>query len=207
MELGFHKFPSGKRYAYVMQDGRPVFLRNIIFLTRGENIVLVREWGAPSDMHVWESPKGQMEWSEFAWAGIRAGSKQSQALVMKCMKKAMLREMVEEAKVMPSEIKHMRPLPLQYEQEWLNCDLKNSKFLYQFWTAELSSLSPAQKRMKTLVDNPDWKGILPADLTEKDAVKWWKPADGWDHIRNGFSKKMMQQYFEFRMSQQSTDGI
>lgn len=207
MELGFHTFPSGKRYAYMIKDGKHVFIRNIIFLTRGENIVLVREWGAPSDMHVWESPKGQMEWSEFASSGIRAGSKQSHAVMMKCMKKAMLREMVEEAKVMPSEIKHMLPLPLQYEQEWLKCDLKNSKFLYQFWTAELASLSPAQNRMKTLVDNPDWKGILPADLTEKDAVKWWKPADGWSHIRNGFSKKMMKQYFDFRMSQQSTDGV
>jgi hypothetical protein len=207
MELGFHRFPSGKQYAFMLQDGHHVFIRNIIFLTKGEKIVMVREWGAKSDKHVWEPPKGQMEWSEFASAGIRAGSKHPMTKIMKCMKKAMLREMVEEAKVMTNEIQHMRALPLRYQQAWLTCDLPNSHFMYQFWTAELTTLKPAQERMKTLVENPDWKGILPKDLTEKDRVEWWKPTDGWEKVRAGFSKKMMRMYFDFLNVQCSTDGV
>jgi hypothetical protein len=53
----------------------------------------------------------------------------------------------------------------------------------------------AQKRIKILVENEDWKGILPSDITEKDAIRWWKPEDGWDMIRGGFSKKMTALYF------------
>jgi len=201
MELGFHTFPSGKRYAYTVKNGDPVFLRNILFLTHAGNIVVVREWGASSDRHVWEPPKGQMEWSEFASAGIRSGSHVSESTFLQCMKRGMLREMVEEAKVLPSEIRNMRALPLQYEQHWAKGDLPKSRFLYQFWTAELPSLTPAQRRMKTLVDHPDWKGILPPDLTEKDALVWWHPRDGWESIRHGFSKKMMQMYVDYQTAQ------
>jgi len=198
MELGFHKFQSGKRYAYAKIDGNPVFLRNIIFLTKGKHIVLVREWGARSERNVWEPPKGQMEWAEFASSGIKPHSKQPINVVYACMKKALVREMVEEAKVMPSEIKHFRRMPIHYTQTWPECELPNASFLYQFWTAELDSLAPAQKRMRTLVANPDWKLLLPADVTEKDAVMWWSPSTGWECIRNGFSKKMMEMYFEFK---------
>jgi len=197
MELDFHTFPSGKKYAYAVINGHRIFLRNIIFLTRGEHIVLVREWGAKSNKHVWEPPKGQMEWSEFASAGIRPGSKQSQSVMLRCMKKALIREMVEEAKVLPSETGYIRSLPIQYTQAWPESNVPNAHFLYQFWTAELPSLKPAQERMNTLVRNPDWKRILPSDVTEKDAVDWWTPANGWDIIRSGFSKKMMRMYFEF----------
>ena len=32
MEVGYRIFPRGKRYAYVIINGKPVFLRNIVFI-------------------------------------------------------------------------------------------------------------------------------------------------------------------------------
>ena len=70
--------------------------------------------------------------------------------------------------------------------------------MYQYWTAQAApaAMFEAQRRMKTLTDDPDWKAMLPADMTEKDAVEWWNSEkDGWDMIRGAFSKKMTLLYF------------
>jgi hypothetical protein len=206
MELGFHTFQSGKQYAYAVINGNPVFLRNIVFLTNADKIVLVHEWGVPTNKDSWEPPKGQMEWAEFANEGVRNHSKYSKSMILNCMKKAMIREMVEEAKVMPHEIKHLKVMPLYYMQKWPECEVKNAHFLYQYWQAELPSLDNAQRRMKTLLENQDWKYILPSDVTEKDKVNWWSPKEGWDCIREGFSKKMMRLYYEFLNARKVTEN-
>ncbi|NBO42093.1 MAG: hypothetical protein EBU92_11370 [Betaproteobacteria bacterium] len=206
MEIGFHTFPSGKQYVFFKEteSSRPCFLRNILFLTPPgdpHTVAIVREYGARTHRGVWEPPKGQMEWKEFAEAGVRAGSKLTAKQLTQFQRAGILREMVEEAKVLPKEIHGLTKLPLLYRQQWID-DYKprgfTADFCYQFWhaTCSLETLLEAQRRMAVLVDNPDWKQLLPADITEKDAIQWWNPdRDGWDAIRGAFSKKMTQLYF------------
>ena len=205
MEIGFHAFPSGKQYAFFKEDGKaPCFLRNILFLSHPDDpstIAIVREFGAHTERAVWEPPKGQMEWKEFAAAGVKAGARITPARLTQFQRAGVLREMVEEAKILPREIHGLTKLPILYRQRWTD-DYKPSEFTadfcYQFWHATVTpeTLLEAQHRMATLVSNPDWKHILPADMTEKDAIQWWNPnRDGWDPIRGAFSKKMTQLYF------------
>lgn len=201
MGIGFHRFPNGKQYVFVTDaKGARIFLRNIIIISNEKNpaeIAIVREWGARSNKGTWEPPKGQMEWKEFSESGVVSGNSLSAASLTGFQRRGVLREMVEEAKIYPSEIKHLKKLPLVYQQEWEG--LKNSYFAYQFWHATISNATmlEAQKRIATLVAHAsDWKRILPADVTEKDAIKWWNPErDGWDAIRGEFSKKMTKLYF------------
>ena len=91
MEVGYRVFPKGKRYAYVMMDGAPVFLRNIVFIHNAENpsqIVIVHEWGM-SD-HRWEPPKGQFEWDELG--APRKGVKMTYKQILLAMRRGILRE-------------------------------------------------------------------------------------------------------------------
>lgn len=206
MDIGFHTFSNGKQYACVSVSDASgkrvrVFLRNILFICNPSNpseVAIVREWGANSNRGVWEPPKGQMEWKEFADAKIRAGSRISPDRLMECARAGVLREITEEAKFMPSELCDMRPLEQLYIEKWTDSGLPDAYFSYQFWhaTAKPGAMYEAQKRMNTLLEHPEWKYILPADMTEKDAVMWWKPADGWDMIRGAFSKKMTKMYFK-----------
>ena len=206
MEIGFHTFASGKQYAFFKEDGNaPCFLRNILFLTTSGDpttIAIVREFGSQTDRGVWEPPKGQMEWKEFATAGVKAGSILSPSRLTQFQRAGVLREMVEEAKILPREIRGLTKLPILYRQRWTD-DYKPAKFeadfCYQFWHATVTpeTLLEAQERMAALVSNPDWKHLLPADMTEKDAIQWWNPdRDGWEKIRGAFSKKMTQIYFD-----------
>jgi len=201
MEVGYHEFPSGKRYVYVKSevDGSFIFLRNIVFLkntTNRNEIAIVHEWGE-SNMGHWEPPKGQMEWKELADKGIRKGDTITEAALDKFMVRGAIREMVEESNVLPEEISGFRKLPIAYQQLWKEADIPGAQFLYQFWTANLKPerLLEAQKRIQHLVTNSDWKAILPSDITEKDKIRWWKPDDGWKYIRGGFSKKMTALYY------------
>jgi hypothetical protein len=202
MEIGFHTFPNGKQYAFIKHGKSRTFLRNILFLTNVKNpkeIAIVHEWGSPVK-YSWEPPKGQMEWKEFAESGIKAGSIISQSTLTMFQKEGVIREMVEEAKIFPSEIKHLTKLPIAYEQDWPESKLPHAHFQYQFWHASTthSVMIKAQKRIQTLVKHIDWKHLLPADVTEKDAIQWWNPdSDGWDLIRGEFSKKMTTLYFDF----------
>lgn len=207
MEIGFHTFPNGKQYTYVRPDkgSGPIFLRNIIFLINARNkdqIAIVREWGARSDQHVWEPPKGQMEWKEFRDSRIRPHSTITPEKLLPFMREGILREMTEEAKVLPSEIKHLRVLPIAYTEPWPEANEAGhgTQLLYQFWTAEMDqkTMYEAQKRMKTLVDNGDLYSMLPPDMTEKDKIMWWKPSDGWNKIRGAFSKKMTTMFYKER---------
>jgi hypothetical protein len=201
MEIGGHTFASGKTYAYVRAaDGSITFLRNILFIVNAANpkqIALVHEWGAKAKAS-WEPPKGQMEWKEFASAGLKKGSKLTAAQLVKHQRAGMMRELTEEAKILPSEISDLRRLDFAYKQEWPESGLKNAHFMYQYWTAKTSPkiLLEAQSRLDTLKANPDWKAMLPADNSEKDAIIWWSPDDGWDIIYGSFSKKMTQLYFK-----------
>lgn len=205
MEVGYHTFPSGKEYLFVRQgkgaEKEPVFLRNIIFLRNTSDpreIAIVREWGAEGNKHVWEPPKGQMEWKELRESGIRKGSKITPEQLLPYMREGVLREMSEEAKVYPNEITGLRMLPMSYTEEWPSSGLSGAKFQYQFWTANLTQkhMLEAQARMRYLVEHPDLKEMLPADVCEKDAIAWWKPEDGWLKIRGAFSQKMTAAFYK-----------
>ena len=201
MEIGYHEFPSGKRYAYIKaDDGSLIFLRNIVFLRNTANpkeVAIVHEWGMENEGR-WEPPKGQMEWIELADKGFHKGDTISETELYKYMARGALREMVEESNLIVSEVQGFRRLPMVYAQAWEESGIPGAQFLYQYWTANLKPerMLEAQGRMNELVTNSDWKGILPSDVTEKDKIRWWKPSDGWKYIRGGFSKKMTQLFYK-----------
>ena len=199
MEVGYKVFPRGKRYAYVMMEGKPVFLRNIVFIHNAENlaqIVIVHEWGM-SD-HRWEPPKGQFEWDELGVS--RKGTMLSYKQILSAMRQGVLRETKEEAKIMPSELINLTPLDTAYAQDWVESGIPNAMFMYQFWRATITpaTMLEAQKRTQELVDNKDWRHLLPPDVLEKDDIRWWSPREpnAYKHIRGGFSQKMTEIYFK-----------
>jgi hypothetical protein len=205
MEIGFHEFPSGKQYVFVKSPGVAksprVFLRNIIFLQRQSNpaeFAIVREWQAPDYDSAWEPPKGQMEWKEFADSGLKPGTILSEKTLAKYMREGVMREMVEEAKVLPTEIKHFQMIPLAYTQPWPESRVAGAHFRYQFWTARISDkiMLEAQKRMSTLVSHPDLQHVVTPDAKEKDAIVWWsgKTTKEWSMIRGAFSQKMTRMF-------------
>lgn len=202
MEINAHTFPSGKSYAYIKTpSGQKVFLRNILFLHNSENlnqIALVHEFGKRTDTAAWEPPKGQMEWKEFAAEGLRRGDKVSSKALEKYQRDGVCRELTEEAKILPSEIAGLKRLPYAYKQAWPESGLKDAYFIYQFWQAKTSParLFEAQKRLAILKADKDLKAMLPPDNSEKDAVRWWNPKQGWSIIYGDFSKKMTQCYFK-----------
>ena len=199
MEVGFHTFPNGKQYAYVMREGRKIFLRNALFLRNAahkDQIAVVRTWGAKSDRGAWEPPKGQVEWSEFAAAHIQAGSRISYKSLVAVLRSGALRELREEAKLLPSELHGLTLLPTIYMQS--NAALRGSYFMYVFWTATVTNaaLQQAARRMAVFSNNRFITSVLPHDVWEKDAIKWWSPtADGWEHIRGEFSEKMTRLFY------------
>lgn len=200
MEIGFHKFPSGKKYAFLKQGKNPVFIRNVCFMTTKEDpyhIVVVREWGSPSNYEVWEPPKGQMEWKELESAGYKPKQTIKPNELLKQMKVALAREIIEESKI--TQFTDLRPLPIVYKQEWPESGVPNAYFMYQFWSAHITdaALVEAQQDMRQLVRSPDLKDVLLKDFTEKDAVVWWSPRSGWNRIRESFSKKMTRLYYAF----------
>ena len=179
----------------------PIFLRNILFLTPSNDkhtIAIVCEMGSHGGHGTWEPPKGQMEWKEFADSGFRAGQRVEPAEVVKYMRRGALREMTEEAKLLPSEINGLQRLPLQYTQAWPESKVAGAAFMYQFWHAAVKpgALGEAQKRLKALISNPDWIKILPPDMCEKQAVAWWHPKrNDAKLIRGAFSNTMTRMYF------------
>lgn len=205
MELGFHTFPSGKQYAYVKPNGAPgpIFLRNILFLTSPKSartIAIVCEMGSHGGAGTWEPPKGQMEWKEFADSGFKSGVYITPAELFKYMRRGALREMTEEAKLLVSEIQNLQRLPIQYKQEWPESKITGASFMYQFWQAIVKpgAMYEAQKRLKTLVSNPEWIKILPPDMCEKQDIKWWNPSrDNHKLIRGAFSNTMTQMYYAY----------
>ncbi len=201
MKVGYQTFPSGKKYAFVREGDKRFFLRNIVFLRNPRNstqIVVVREWGSPSEKKAWEPPKGQMEWKEFSEAGIKEGQDLRTTTLVKLMREGALREVMEEAKIMPEEIADLRFLPISYKQEFPKAG-KDAFFRYQFWEGYVGNLRPAQMRLQQLVRNPDWIAMLPPDVLEKDGVAWWSPLNPatkhW--IRGEFSGTMVDTYTPF----------
>jgi len=180
-----------------------VFLRNILFLHNSKNpkqIALVHEFGKRTDKAAWEPPKGQMEWKEFAATGVKRGSKISAKNLEKYQREGVLRELTEEAKILPEEIKSLQRLPYVYKQAWPESRIPNAFFCYQYWKATTTHevLFEAQKRLNILKEDKDLKAMLPADNSEKDGIKWWSPLDNrsWDDIYGDFSKKMTSLYFK-----------
>ena len=139
-----------------------------------------------------------MEWKELADTGIRPGQDISESRLVAQMKKGVLREIAEEAKILPAEIKNLKLLPVSYTEEFPAAG-KNAFFRYQFWEGSLGDLRPAQKRMGELVENgADWSQMLPKDVCEKDAVEWWSPTSpaAWGKIRGAFSMTMTRMYYD-----------
>ena len=204
MEIDYHTFPSGKSYACINTvGGQKVFLRNILFLHNSKNpkkIVLVHEFGKRTNKAAWEPPKGQMEWKEFAATGVKRGSKMSAKTLEKYQREGVLRELTEEAKILPEEIKDLHRLPYVYKQAWPESHIPNAYFCYQYWKATTTQevLFEAQKRLTILKEDKDLKAMLPADNSEKDDIKWWSPLNkrSWDDIYGDFSKKMTSLYFK-----------
>ncbi len=181
-----------------IRDGeKRIFLRNILFIRNpsSQQIVVVREWGSTSNRGAWEPPKGQMEWKEVAETGIRPNQDISVRSLQSHMRRGVLREIQEEAKILPSELRNIRLTPLNYTAPFPKAG-RDAFFRYAFWEATLNNLEPAKKRMATLVGNPDWVHILPADVCEKNAVAWWSPTNPatkhW--IRGAFSGEMVDMY-------------
>jgi hypothetical protein len=202
MEINYHTFPSGKSYAYIKtESGHKVFLRNILFLHNTDaphQIALVHEFGKRTQKAAWEPPKGQMEWKEFSAEGIKAGTNIRSASLERHQREGVLRELTEEAKILPSEISGLKRLPYCYKQTWSESGIKDAFFIYQYWQAKTTpaTLFEAQKRLDILKADKDLKAMLPADNSEKDAVRWWSPKNGWEVIYGDFSKKMTQCYFK-----------
>jgi hypothetical protein len=201
MEVNYHEFSSGKKYIYIKDENdNRVFIRNICFLSKiGDpyHIVTVREWGSATNIGVWEPPKGQMEWKELESAGIKRGQQITRNLLLKQMKYAIKREIAEEAKIVPNSVHNLSPLELVYKQKWPESGIQNAHFLYQFWQGYITdkTLQEAQIDIQKLVGSPELTSLLPHDYIEKDAVKWWSPKSGWNHIRESFSKKMTLIYY------------
>ncbi len=198
VKIGFQTFPSGKQYLFYRDGDKRIFLRNIMFIKNARDpkqIVVVREWGAKSNREMWEPPKGQMEWKEVAAEGVRPNEDISFSKLSEFMREGVLREVMEEAKIMPDEIRHLHLTAPYYRAPFPKAG-RDAFFHYAFWEAELTDLRPAQKRMQQLVKNPDWAAMLPADVCEKNAVTWWSPADPstkhW--IRGAFSGEMVRMY-------------
>jgi hypothetical protein len=204
MKIDYHTFPSGKSYACIKTpSGQRVFLRNILFLHNSkhpEQIALVHEFGKRTDKAAWEPPKGQMEWKEFATEGVKRGTNLTPQSLKKHQREGVLRELTEEAKILPSEIRGLTRLPFVYKQAWPESHIPNAHFCYQYWRAiaDPEVLFEAQKRLTVLKEDKDLKAMLPADNSEKDAVKWWSPSSvkAWDDIYGDFSKKMTSLYFK-----------
>jgi hypothetical protein len=200
MKIDYLKFPSGKKYVFLRDGENRIFLRNILFVHKPNNkrkVVIVREWGSPTDRAAWEPPKGQMEWKELEEEGVRKGQDLSAQMMEKYMREGVLRELGEEAKIMPEEILGLQMMQMSYTEEFPEAG-KNSFFRYQFWEASLSDLRPAQKRINQLVRNEDWVQIVTPDVKEKDAVCWWEPqtATDWGKIRKAFSFAMTRMYYD-----------
>jgi ADP-ribose pyrophosphatase YjhB (NUDIX family) len=201
MIINYKKFPSsGKQYVYLQDGKKKIFLRNVLFIrhaSKPAEIVTVREWGSKTERGAWEPPKGQMEWKELAETGIRAGQDVPISMLVEQMRKGVLREIAEEAKILPSEIKGLKLLPMSYTDEFPAAG-PNAYFRYQFWEGTLGDLRPAQKRLRALTTNADWSAMLPDDVKEKDAVEWWSPTGpaAWGKIRGAFSLTMTRMYYD-----------
>jgi hypothetical protein len=202
MYIGFVEFKSGKKYLYVKDtlDGERTFLRNILFIHHPESykkIAVVHEFGSKAASS-YEPPKGQMEWKEVE--GLSKDSKIESKELVKFMKEAVLREIGEEAKFLPSELKKLKPLPYVYEEKCEGAPLISDKFRYQFWSACATdaSMIKAQKRIKHMISSPDHIELLPADVREKDHVCWFelKSKDDYKYIRRSFSLKMTKIYYD-----------
>lgn len=204
MKVGYQTFSLGKKYAFVREGDTRFFMRNIAFLRHDINpnaIVVVREWDAKSEVGAWEPPKGQMEWKDFSEAGVKPEQSLSVTKLMELMKDGVLREIAEEAKIMPTEIKDLHYIPVSYKQAFPKAG-NDAFFRYQFWEGTVSDLHSAQSRVRQLVKNPDWVAMLPADVSEKDNVAWWSPNQiktrNW--IRGEFSCSMVKYYVHHFMA-------
>jgi hypothetical protein len=202
MYIGYQEFPGGKKYLYVKEtlDGVRTFLRNILFIHHPDNckkIAVVHEIGEKGKA-TYEPPKGQMEWKEVS--GLTKDSKIETKELVKFMKEAVLREIGEEAKFLPSELKKLRPLPFSYEEKFEGAPYKSDKFRYQFWIASASdsSMIKAQKRIELMMSSPHHIELLPKDVREKDHVCWFelKSKDDYKYIRRFFSLKMTKIYYD-----------
>jgi hypothetical protein len=193
MNVGYIDFDDGsgsKQYAYAMRGGRRVFLRNVAFITNPARtkLLVVHNKGEPMGQG-WEPPKGLSEWVDFADA-----SSDGRITVKKynaCLRAAMEREVVEEAKVLPNELQNVQMMPYAF---FGICDVQHNQYMYQFWTATITeqTMKKAQQRQRTLHTNSDWLAMVPADIQETDDVAWWDSNQM--RLTQGPAEKMIAAY-------------
>jgi hypothetical protein len=163
-----------EKYAYTMHNGDRLYLRNVAFITNPARtkLLVVHNKGAPAGRE-WEPPKGLCEWTDLRTGGMRAG---------------MEREVTEEAKVFPSELRNVQMLPYAYTGI---CDVQRRPYMYQFWTATITELTmqKAKQRQRQLNENTDW---LAPEIREMDDVDWYDATRM--RITHGPAEKMIRAY-------------
>ncbi len=170
--------PAGdEKYAYTIHNGDRLYLRNVAFITNPARtkLLVVHNKGAPVDRE-WEPPKGLGEWTDIRTGGMRA---------------AMEREVTEEAKVFPSELRNVRMLPYAYTGI---CDVQHKPYMYQFWSATITeaTMKKAKQRQHQLHSNRDWLAMTPPEIQETDAVDWYDASQM--KITKGPAEKMIRAY-------------
>jgi hypothetical protein len=166
-----------EKYAYTIQNGERVYLRNVAFITNPARtkLLVVHNKGARADRE-WEPPKGLAEWTD-----IRAGGNRA----------AMEREVTEEAKVYPHELRSVRMLPYAYMGF---CTFQQSRYMYQFWTATITeaTLKKAKQRQQQLHSNRNWLAMTSPEIQETDDVDWYDASRM--RITGGPAEKMIRAY-------------
>ena len=160
-----------------MHNGDRLYLRNVAFITNPARtkLLVVHNKGAPAGQS-WEPPKGLGEWTDLRTGGMRA---------------AMEREVAEEAKVFPSELRNVQMLPYAYTGI---CDVQHSPYMYQFWTATITerTMQKAKQRQRQLHSNRDWLAMTPPEIQETDDVDWYDATRM--KITHGSAEKMIRAY-------------
>ncbi len=192
MDVGYIDFNDGKQYVYVLQDGKRIFLRNVAFIVNPActKLLVVHNVGT-SLGRGWEPPKGLCEWADFD--GAVQNGKVTLQTYNACLRAAMVREVVEEAKILPNELRNVHMLPYAY---YGVCDVQNNNYMYQFWTATITerTMQKAQQRQRELHTNPDWIDMVPSEIKETDGVDWWDASTM--HLTHGPAEKMTRAYLK-----------
>jgi hypothetical protein len=186
MDVGYKDF-DGKRYVFVQHNDRPVFLRNVAFISNPSRTKLLVVHCTGSAPHKdWEPPKGLCEWDDFA--DCVSNGKISRSKYVHCLRAGMTREVSEEAKVYADELRNVKILPYAF---FGTCDVQNVTYMYQFWSATITerTLQKAKQRHYEVLTNPN---LVPDDSKETDGVDWYDSRHM--NLKHGPPEKMIRLY-------------
>jgi len=201
MNVGYIDFIDGKKYVYAMNGSQRIFLRNVAFISNPTRtkLLVVHNKGEPVGRG-WEPPKGLCEWSDFADASSNGYI--SVKKYNECLRAAMEREVVEEAKVYPSELCNVQMIPYAF---FGICPVQHNQYMYQFWSATLTeqTMKKAQHRQRKLNTNSDWLAMVPVDIQETDNLDWWDSNQM--RLTQGPAEKMIGAYL--RLMNKHSDNV